>query len=284
MECKLVKYLLAILFVLVTFPSCLEDVDFSGFITNYTPVNERFEQSMEWNQNHPDKIIHVKDENYTLFIAADVHIGGTSNFKQFLTDGLTQGADAFILAGDNVSGHKHDYDTLRNHLQKITNIPVFPITGNHDLYFKGWQYFYDYFGSSTYKIVVETDQTKDDAIICLDSGGGTLGKKQLAWLKTKLENRDKYRKCIVVTHNNFFRARHTTSTNPQIDELYLLLDWFYDYKVDLVIMGHDHQHSLEQFGPTTYITMDALKDDFKKASYLKLNVNNGEILHEFVRP
>lgn len=268
---------------LLIFTSCLEDVDFSGFATNYIPVNERFEQSVSWNNRHPQKMIKVDSTNYSLFVAADVHIGGTDNFDQFITDGLNAKTEAFILAGDVVSGHKHDYDTLIIHLKDTGQTPTFLMTGNHDLYFKGWQYFYSYFGSSTYTVLIETEQ-HTDLLLCLDSGSGTLGKKQLSWLKAQLERRDQFRYCMVITHNNFFRARHTTSTNPQIDELYILLDWFYNYDVNLVVMGHDHKHSIEVFGPTTYITMDALKDDFKHASYLKLQIQGEEINYNFISP
>ncbi len=260
--------------------SCLEDVDFSGFVTNDTPVNERFEQSQQWNRQNPQRTRGTSEDSYQLFVAADVHIGGTRNFNQFIHAGVQSNVQAFILAGDVVTGHKHDYDTLKNHLQKIPSIPVFMVTGNHDLYFKGWDYFYSYFGSSTYTVTMETPGG-NDLLIFLDTGSGTVGRDQLAWLQKTLTTRNNYRHCIVVTHNNFFRARHTTSTNLQLDELHLLLDWFYDFKVDMVIMGHDHRHSIEQFGPTTYITMDALLDGFKHASYLSLQVTADGISYTF---
>lgn len=283
MEIRNLTYIAASLFIWIGLGSCLEDTDLSGFITNYKPVNERFSQSMAWNKTYPQKTIVTSDSNYVLYVAADVHIGGTANFDVFLNKAIANNIAATILVGDIVTGHKHDYDTLRQHLKKAAPVPCFPMAGNHDLYFKGWQYFYSYFGSSTYTIIVEKG-TEKDLIICLDSGGGTLGTEQLKWLKEQLETRKNYRNCMVFTHNNFFRARHTTSTNLNIDELYLLLDWFNDYKVNLVVMGHDHQHSVETFGPSTYITLGALQDSFKDASYLELSVQNTSFTYRFINP
>lgn len=283
MEIRNLKYLVASLLIGLGLGSCLEDTDFSGFITNYKPVKERFSQSISWNKAHAQKTIITSDSPYTLYLTADIHMGGTANFDAFLKNAMANNTAATFLLGDIVTGHKHDYDTLLQHLKHADPVPYFPIVGNHDLYFKGWQYFSKYFGSSTYTIIVENGEKKD-LIVCLDSGGGTLGRDQLTWLKGILETRNSYRNCMVFTHNNFFRARHTTSTNPNIDELYVLLDWFNDYKVDVVVMGHDHQHSIEKFGSTTYITMDALQDSFKDASYLELSVQNTTIHYRFTKP
>lgn len=54
--------------------------------------------------------------------------------------------------------------------------------------------------------IVNTSEASD-LFICLDSGSGTLGEKQLAWLREILEKkRANSQNCFVVTHNNFFRT------------------------------------------------------------------------------
>ena len=279
MENKLKKI---IVFLSIFLSACTYRLDFSGFLFPDDLIDSRFVQSEEWNQSHPFKTITVSSENYQLFISGDSHIGGTVNFDKLVSESKKTGVAAFLVVGDVVTGHKQDYDTLRNHLPDFNQMPWFMAVGNHDLYFDGWKTFYPYFGSSTYYFTVQTPNAKDLNIV-LDSGSGTLGGKQLKWLKQILENeRYKYRHCFVYSHVNFFRNRHTGSTNPLVDELYVLMDLFAQYQVDMVFSGHDHDRSLNYFGNTTYITMDALLDGFPRASIVNLSVSKTGASFDFI--
>ena len=261
--------------------ACYKNLDMTGFIRSTDRVNERFVQSEQWNNQHPSHEIIIDSDEYSILVAADSHIGGTDNFDKFITEASKPDISAFVVVGDLVTGRKEDYDVLRQHLPPADAVPYFLMAGNHDLFFDGWKTFFDYFGSSTYTFTVKTSQATD-LFICLDSGSGTLGNKQLAWLQDILENgRADYRNCIVFGHTNFFRDRKTTSTSPLVEELYVLLDLFADHHVDLVINGHAHRRAEDVFGWTTYLILDALKDGFEYASYLKLSVHNGEIEYEF---
>jgi hypothetical protein len=156
------------------------------------------------------------------------------------------------------------------------------MVGNHDLWFNGWNQFYSRFGSSTYIFTIETPAAKD-LFICLDTGSGTLGKKQMDWLKEILQtSRNEYRYCILFTHNNMFRNRHTSSTNPLVEELHVLIELFTIHKVDMIITAHDHIKYEEKFGNTIYITMDALEDGLDYSGYFKLNMIDGNIDYEFI--
>ena len=261
---------------------CTSTLDFSGFFFPADLVDSRFTQSDQWNQTHPFKNMVVTSENYQLLVAADSHIGPVVNFNKFLTEASKPENTAFVMVGDIVTGHKEDYLVFKNELPDFNQVHYFLMAGNHDLYFDGWKTFYDYFGSSTYYFTVQTP-TESDLYICLDSGSGTLGGKQLAWLKNVLSSkRANYRNCVVFSHVNFFRNRHTGSTNPLVDELYVLMDLFETYKVNMVISGHDHVRSINNFGFTTYITLDGLLDSNQNASYLKLKVNAEKAGYEFI--
>ena len=261
---------------------CYKDLDLSGFIRSTDRVNERFTQSEQWNNQHPPHQIIIDSDEYSLLVAADSHIGGTVNFDKFVSEASMPDISAFVMVGDIVTGKKEDYDVLRQHLPPFDTVPYFMIAGNHDLFFDGWKTFYDYFGSSTYLFTVKTSEATD-LYICLDTGGGTLGNKQLTWLRNILQHsRANYRNCIVFTHNNFLRPRKTITTNPLVEELYVLLDLFADHQVDLVINGHDHSRAEEVFGWTTYLILDALLDGDPNASYLKLTVDHGDIGYTFI--
>ncbi|MBN2214575.1 MAG: metallophosphoesterase [Bacteroidales bacterium] len=261
--------------------SCSDELDMSGLFISPDQVNERFEQSVEWNSMHAGKVIDLDTVSYTFLAAGDCHVGGISNMEKFSLEASRPGISFFVLAGDLTTGHKEDYDILRDHLDRHYSIPCFLIAGNHDLYFNGWSTYYDYFGSSTYTFTIETPAASD-LFICLDSGSGTLGDRQLNWLSNILaDSRSDYRNCIIVSHSNFFRSRRTLSTTPLVEELYYLLDLFSDYHVDMVIMGHDHERSVEIFGNTTYLTLDAIEDDYEGASYARIDNENGALKYRF---
>ena len=257
-------------------------MDYSGFIRSTDRVNKRFSQSIQWNNQNPDREIILDTDNYNLMVAADCHVGSTVNFKKLLSISKTPEITALFIVGDITIGRKEDYDNIKQIFDESDSISYFLIIGNHDLYFDGWKTFFSYFGSSTYTISIETPQAKD-LYICIDTGGRTVGDKQLAWLREILRNnRNNYSHCVVLTHNNFFRNRFTTSTNPLVEELYVLLELFTEYHVNLVIMGHDHQKYEEVFGTTTYITLDALKDGLSNASCLKISAADGSIGYQFI--
>jgi 3',5'-cyclic AMP phosphodiesterase CpdA len=257
-------------------------VDLTGFFHTPEGSNERFENSMAWNLDHPERDIIVNSDSYTFLVAGDSHCGTTANFDLFMEKASAPEISFSIIAGDITSGLKNDYDTVKKHLADLATIPFFLCIGNHDLFFHGWESFFDYFGSTTYTFTV-TSLSGRDLFICLDTGTGTLGSKQLQWLKDTLkERRSSFRNCVVFTHVNFFREHRVESTTLLVEELYTLLDLFSDYNADMVIMGHDHTHAVENFGSTCYITLDALEDEADDATYMSVTNRKGILSYKFI--
>jgi hypothetical protein len=85
----------------------------------------------------------------------------------------------------------------------------------------------------------------------------------------------------VFTHNNLLRLRTTTSTNPYVEEVRILLDLFVRHDVNMVVTAHDHKQNAEVFGPTTHIIMDALQDINENAGYLEITVGEEKIDYHF---
>lgn len=270
------------LVLMLTGYSCSEDVDLTGLLYSSEPVNERVVQSLDWNNKHTTREIAVTNTDYNLLIAGDTQVGGISNLDTLIARANRPGNAGFVITGDLTTGQKEDFDIFKQELDKKNSVPAFLILGNHDLFFHGWETYYQYFGSSTYAFTVKSNDASD-LYICLDSGNGTIGSRQLEWLKNQLENeRKNHRFCIVFSHVNFFREHRTVSSNPLVDELHVLLDLFYKHSVDMVIMGHDHHRSEEIFGKTRYITLDAFFDGFEDASYLKLEIKTNKLLSTFI--
>jgi predicted phosphodiesterase len=261
--------------------SACERYEFRGFVFSYQSADERFEQSMIWNKNHPFQEINVPGESYTIFCMSDSHVGSTENLDYFLYEAKKGNATAAIMAGDLTDGHQEDFERFYQHLPHQDTLRTFQVSGNHDLYFNAWQHFYQYFGSTTYYFTIQTP-TSSDLFICLDTGSGTLGNKQLEWFKKTLtEERPKHRNAFIVTHNNLFRIRHASSTNPYVEEIRVLIELCVKHRVDMVITGHDHKSSVVQHGNTTHITMDALTDSYSDPSFFVLRVDDGGIEFEF---
>ena len=217
-----------------------------------------------------------------MFAMGDSHVGGIKNIDIFFSAAISIKILASILVGDLVTGHQEDYTTFVEHLPNKDSLAVFPIVGNHELYFEGWEEFSRYWGTSTYFFVVQTPSAQD-LFICLDTGSGTLGQKQLAWLKNLLEEkREQHRYCLIFTHNNIFRLRPTLSTNPMVEEVLAFSDLCLKHEVNMVINGHDHQRNTDKLGNTEFIIMDALLDTNKEASYLSLSFKNETIDYEFI--
>ena len=275
MEHKLSSRSALLLSVILTLSSCTKQENMAE------TANQRFIQSMDWNNNHSYREIIVTGNDYILLSMGDSHVGGTNNLDSFLNTAKTKKVAAVVMAGDLTTGQEKDYKVFEEHLPPQDSLVSFLVAGNHDMFSNGWNKYYSRFGSSSYLFTIKTP-TAADLFICLETGGGTLGTRQLDWLINLLQTlRSGYRNCIVITHNNILRTRHTDSTNPPVEETEVLLELFAKYRVDMVITGHDHKQDAIVFGITTYIIMDALKDGESNAGYFQIRVKNGNIGYEF---
>jgi len=244
-------------------------------------ANQRFLQSMDWNRIHPYREIIVPANDYKILTMGDSHVGGTENLDNFFKIAQSEKVAAVVMAGDLTTGQEKDYNLFEKHLPPQDLLASFSVAGNHDLFSDGWKEYNSRFGSSTYHFTVQTP-TASDLFICLETGGGTLGTRQLAWLTNLLQtSRKGYRHCFVITHNNILRPRHTDSTNPLVEETAALLELFAQNKVNMVITGHDHKQDATVFGITTYIIMDVMRDGESNAGYFKLDVKDESINYGF---
>lgn len=259
-----IKYLF--LLIILGFQGC-DYFEMRGFVAAYETVDERFYQSMEWNETHPFKIISINSEDYKIYAMGDSHLGSADNLNIFFNSAKNDQAIATVMVGDMSTGSVENYQFLKQNIPVPDSLLTFQLVGNHDLYFHGWLQFYQMFGSGIYYFAVQTPSSKD-LYICLDSGGGTLGNKQFEWLNELLQDhRDENRHCVIFSHVNIFRIRNTLSTNPYPGEVMALSQLCLEYNINMVINGHDHIQNVVQFGPTTFITMDALQDGLDYAGY-----------------
>ena len=267
---------------MTTLIGCSDLIDVRGMAHGYQTANERFEQSMAYNELNGYKTITVSTDTYTILAMGDSHLGGAQNLDTLIAHATKKSAAATLMAGDLTSGQVKDFQEFKRHIPAFDSVATFLVAGNHDLYFNGWEEYQRLFGTSTFYFEVITPTAKD-LYFGLDNSGGTLGSQQIEWLKKVLEEkRSNYRNCVFFTHVNLFRERRTASTNPMVEELRLLNELCAQYSIDMAITGHDHEQNILQFGNTVHVTMDALQDIQKRASYFEVTVQPDTLIYEFV--
>ena len=285
---KCFKYYIFILMLVLT--SCGKNIDYKGlFFTFNESPDERFAQSMEYNEkNGYDVVSGVLDE-YKVYAMSDAHVDfSTNNLDRYVSDYLADSVAApfSLCLGDviNATGH---FDYFEEHVKPVAEAgrKIYYCAGNHDLYFDQWKEFYSRFGSSTYWFEVHTVGGFKDLYIALESGSGTLGVDQRDWLENVLKSKQNqgFRHVVVFTHTHFFKKDtsqgHTSNFN--LEETYDLADLFDRYDVAMVLQGHSHSRDLTVFKDVVYLRVDALEDHYPDAYYTILTI--GEYInYEFV--
>ena len=271
--------------------SCGKNIDYLGmFITLNESPDERFAQSMEYNERHGYDIIYDVPDDYKVYTMSDIHVDfSTDNLDRYVSDYLadTEAAPFSLCLGDliNATGH---FDYFAEHVKPVADAgkKIYYVAGNHDLYFNQWKKFFSIFGSSTYWFEVHTVSGFKDLYIALESGSGTLGVDQREWLENILENKQNqgFRHIIVFTHTHFFKKDmsqgHTSNFN--LEETYDLADLFDRYDISMVLQGHSHSRDLTVFKDVVYLRVDALEDHYPDAFYTILKVGNN-INYEFIK-
>ena len=270
--------------------TCCGKVDMSGFfVSPGDNVDKRFEQSKEYTQGLPYDIVETGEE-YVAYICTDIHLDRTqTNLNQFLSDLRNDENASFgLILGDVIdrNGKMQDFHDaiLWDEEKHQYERPVFIIPGNHDMFFGQWKDFRRYFGASSYFVEIVSPTAKD-LVIGLDSASGTLGGRQMKWLRQLLEtSRSSYRHCIVITHTNIFKTDNSqmTSGNMPLEETAAITGLFSTHDVDIVFQGHDHYREDLIYMGVRYTTIGTIKDSADAPEYLKVHINQEGFEYEWV--
>jgi 3',5'-cyclic AMP phosphodiesterase CpdA len=151
------------------------------------------------------------------------------------------------------------------------------------VYFKQWSIYRSYFHTGTYWFDTNNGSKKLDLFICLDTADGTLGTKQMQWLRDLLEKKSKegYRRIIVYTHTHFWKLDDSQghTSNFSLEETYELAALLGQYQVDYVWSGHQHARQSVFFRGVNYLVLDATKDSEKGQSYMTVQMGEHAIYH-----
>lgn len=283
-------WLLAIGIVCV---SCGPDtrLDMIGMFAGSSPtIDQRFEQSMQYNQQAGYATIHALSDNYRVYVCTDTHIHKTRTRWEYFVG--TYHADSLCPVAVHL-GDIIDATTDFAYVEDVLKSTIFPtksdtlmaVCGNHDIYFKQWEKFINAFKTSSYYFVVTTPMGKKDLFVVFDSADGTVGSKQLDWLRETLTWAEKqdFRHIVACTHTHFFKRDNSQghTSNYTLEETYALLNLFTQHGVEMIWSGHDHSREITQVKGMTCIVVDSMKDEDKEPYYMLVTMGE-KMEYEFV--
>ena len=267
-------------------------LDLVGNIVGTSPrIDQRLADSEKYNATHPFVTLRATAENYHVYVCTDTHITTEVGRWQSFVDAYHQDmlCPVAIHLGDVVDAQNH-FDEMYAAFAQVPRNPsktdtMMVVAGNHDICFSQWPAFLKTFKTSTYYFIVETPQGQQDLYIMFDSADGTVGRKQLTWLKETLEwaTTQNFRHVVACTYTHFFMrdGSQGVATNFTIEETYTLLNLFQSYGVDMVWTGHDHSREVTQYKDMTCIIVDSMTDEDKSPHYMLVNMGN-KITFDFI--
>ena len=285
---QIMKKHILLISIAVAFVSCnlTPNLDMVGMFYGQSPRNDaRFEESIKYNEeNGVCRTLTLPTDEYKVYFSTDMHVDSTwRNLTKWSQ--LTQAdADCYfaIVLGDVINA-QGNYPHFLEGMKPLTKT-WFCTAGNHDLYFNQWKDYLQNIGSSTYWFVAHTPSAKD-LYICLDSGDGTLGVKQLDWLRSLLKEKSKeeYRHIIVFTHTHMFKrdASQGHTSNFALEETYEITDLLSRYGVEWYVSGHDHHREITDYKGVKYIIVDTLQDPEPGAAFMIATIGT-KLQYEFV--
>lgn len=275
----------------VIFAAC-ERLDMVGMFAGSSPtIDERWEESMAYNQEAGFDTLYAVAEDYHLYVCTDTHITKKRNrWEHFIASYRADKLCPVAVHLGDIIDAKTDVAYVEEALApqvEGTNKhdTLMAVCGNHDIYFQLWEKFLRVFKTSTYYFVVQTPAGKQDLFIVYDSADGTVGSKQLQWLENTLKWADtqNFRHIVACTHTHFFKRDGSQghTSNYTIEETYALLNLFTQHNVKMVWSGHDHSREITQVKGMTCIVVDSMTEHDEHPYYMLVTMGD-KIDYEFI--
>ena len=271
--------------------ACANDdstLDMKGmFSPNGEVVNERFVQSMAYDDYAGEIHLDMQADDYTVYVCTDSHITRTThrNLDYFMAQYSAAASPKVALhLGDIIDAQKNlpCADSIV-HTGRTRADTLFLTPGNHDIYFKQWPIYRSFFQTTVYWFDTNNGSKKLDLFICLDTAEGTLGSKQMKWLRELLakKSQEGYRRIIVFTHTHFWKLDNSQghTSNFAMEETYELAALLAEYGVDFVWSGHQHARQSVVYKGVNYLVLDATKDSEKGQSYMTVEMGESAVYH-----
>lgn len=168
--------------------------------------------------------------------------------------------DIVVVAGDLTSeGYAPQFRQAKRYLDRLSDLELMVIPGNHDLMNVGFLHFRDLFGLAdrvmrvpfrdphvaerqpdTYATIVSVNSSKPDL------SDGEIGHTKYDWIRNSFEWPDDYR--VFVLHHHLVSVPGTGRERNIVWDAGDVLALLSELDVDLVLSGHKHVPNVWQFG------------------------------------
>jgi len=199
--------------------------------------------------------------------------------------------DLVVMAGDLTSeGYAPQFRQAKRYLEKLDDLELLVIPGNHDLMNVGFLHFRDAFGKSD-RVMRIPFATKDGqpqryaTIVAVNSAkpdlaDGEVGHIRYDWIRQSYEWPDDYR--IFVLHHHLVSVPGTGRERNIVWDAGDVLALLTELKVDLVMSGHKHVPNVWQFGEMLLVNSGTCSSH-RVRGYTRPSYNVLEISDERVR-
>jgi 3',5'-cyclic AMP phosphodiesterase CpdA len=269
--------------VLCLLSSC--ELDFLGTFYS-TDLDERLDAANSFpyldNHTYSDATpwrneLQVGTSGYSFIFFSDVHIDKDSNSRLEEMAGKIGSAKFIVIGGDiTQSGERGEIERFIT-ITESFGVPVYPVLGNHDIFFGNWSEWRELIGSSRYRVDGDDGQT---SIIILDTANSVIGADQFNWLEQQLSSARAH--TFIFTHANIFTASnpiHSTAGLADTRERARLVSMLNSARVKNCFTGHAHFRIVRRAGSCEYVSIEDYKSNH---TFLRVTVSaSGAVTYTF---
>jgi 3',5'-cyclic AMP phosphodiesterase CpdA len=238
----------------------------------------------------------MKGHHLTIAQFSDIHCGHPTFDGDLLDHALDEilelRPDLVVMAGDLTSeGYAPQFRQAKRYLDRLSDLEMLVIPGNHDLMNVGFLHFRDNFGKSDrvmrvpfsspngaqpqrYATVVSINSSKPDL------ADGEIGHVRYDWIRQSFEWPDDFR--VFVLHHHLVSVPGTGRERNIVWDAGDVLALLTELDVDLVLSGHKHVPNVWQFGEMLLIN-SGTASSHRVRGYTRPSYNIIEVSEEKVR-
>ncbi len=204
---------------------------------------------------------------------------GDANHKDAVAEMAKLQPDLYLHLGDMIDSayqettKPEEWDQFFETEKPIMDIArIYPAIGNHEMYFSGDHTYFNRFKGEEHLVDFLTDENKprysfdagyahftslwlDYDAVFTPEGEDVINSEQYAWLEDDLKNTQKPWKIVMVHISLYSASAVQEDYGYGLEEVReKLQELFTEYKVDLVLSGHDHYYERVEINGVTYIT------------------------------
>ncbi len=237
----------------------------------------RFAENMSGRYRNFSDYNPANPASFTFSAMGDAHIGsaGGDLFQPALTRSKASGDLFSVVLGDNSNTGQEAELTTFNLQAAAAGMTIYPIIGNHDIFFGGWNNYKSIIGRSIYSF-----NAGNVHFTALDSANGTIGEDQLNWLTQDLQNTSKPIKIVMLHYPVYIKEFTSIYKLASDEEITILKNLFRNLGVQLVLSGHYHGFADNTLGGVRYVVTGGcnhILDPGNNSGYVRITVSGSSL-------